>query len=83
MAEQSDDKTFDATPHRRQQAREKGQVAYSQDLGSAALLVAAALVLQALGPGVAESAAKLLRRQLGVGDRGGEQRGDEGECFHE
>lgn len=65
MAEQSGDKTFDATPHRRQQAREKGQVAYSQDLGSAALLVAAALILMSLGGRVAETAAKMLHRQLG------------------
>lgn len=65
MAEQSGDKTYDATPHRRQQAREKGQVAYSQDLGSAALLVAAALILTGLGPRVADSAARMLRRQLG------------------
>ncbi|TWT77234.1 Flagellar biosynthetic protein FlhB [Posidoniimonas polymericola] len=65
MAEQSGDKTFDATPHRRQQAREKGQVAYSQDLGSAALLVAAALIMMSLGGRVAEAAAKMLHRQLG------------------
>ena len=42
MPEQSGEKSFDATPHRRQQAREQGQVAYSQDLGSAALLVVGA-----------------------------------------
>ena len=44
MAEQSGEKSFDATPHRRQQAREKGQIAYSQDLGSAVLLLVAALI---------------------------------------
>ncbi|MEM6797899.1 MAG: flagellar biosynthesis protein FlhB [Planctomycetota bacterium] len=65
MAEQSGEKTFDATPHRRQQAREKGQVAYSQDLGSAALLLVAALLLRGLGPGIAEASAKLMRRCLG------------------
>ncbi|MEM6655313.1 MAG: EscU/YscU/HrcU family type III secretion system export apparatus switch protein [Planctomycetota bacterium] len=64
MAETSGEKTFDATPHRRQQAREKGQVAYSQDLGSAALLMAAALVLYWLGPGVAEHAARMMERLL-------------------
>ena len=34
MAEADGDKTQDATPHRRQQAREEGQVAKSQDLPS-------------------------------------------------
>ncbi|MEM6329333.1 MAG: EscU/YscU/HrcU family type III secretion system export apparatus switch protein, partial [Planctomycetota bacterium] len=65
MAEQSGEKTFDATPHRREEARKKGQVAFSQDLGSAALLLVAALVLRGLGRGVVEAAAKLMQRQLG------------------
>jgi flagellar biosynthesis protein FlhB len=65
MADQEGDKTFDATPHRRQQAREQGQVAYSQDLGSAALLLAGAMLLGAFGPGLAEFFGKLLQRQLG------------------
>lgn len=64
MPEQSGEKTFDATPHRRQQAREKGQVAYSQDLGSASLLVASALVLRALGPKVAGWARGAMDRLL-------------------
>lgn len=69
MAEQSGEKSFDATPHRRQQAREKGQVAYSQDLGSAALLVAAAFILRMLGPQVADTAAQVMHHQLAeVGD---------------
>lgn len=38
MAETADDKTQDPTPHRRQQARERGQFAKSQDLASAVLL---------------------------------------------
>ncbi len=49
MAEQFGDKTQEATPHRRQQAREEGQVARSQDLVSAALLIAGLLVLKFLG----------------------------------
>ena len=36
-----DEKTFEPTPHRRQQARREGHVAKSQDLGSAALLLSA------------------------------------------
>jgi flagellar biosynthesis protein FlhB len=66
MAEQSGDKTYDATPYRRQQAREQGQVAYSPDLGSAALLLAGALVLLYWGRGVIEATAGFLRHQLGV-----------------
>lgn len=65
MPEQSGEKTFDATPHRRQQAREKGQVAYSQDLGSAALLLVAAGLLRALGPGIINASSELLYRNLG------------------
>jgi flagellar biosynthetic protein FlhB len=65
MAEQSGDKSQDATPHRRQQAREKGQVAQSQDLGSAALLVSAVLVLMMIGPRLMGFFAGLLRGQLG------------------
>jgi len=42
------DKTQDATPHRRQQAREEGQVPRSQDLGSAVLLVGGLWALFAL-----------------------------------
>lgn len=39
MAEQSGEKSQDATPYRRQKAREEGQVARSQDLASATILV--------------------------------------------
>ncbi len=65
MPEQSGEKSFDATPHRRQQAREKGQVAYSQDLGSAALLLVAAGLLWGMGSRVVDSAVNLLHRNLG------------------
>src|SRR5262245_47094592 len=66
MAEQSGEKTYDATPYRRQQAREQGQVAYSPDLGSAALLLAGALVLMYWGRSVVETAANFLQQQLGA-----------------
>jgi flagellar biosynthesis protein FlhB len=65
VADQEGDKTFDATPHRRQQAREQGQVAYSQDLGSASLLLVGAMLLGWFGPGLVEFFGKLLQRQLG------------------
>jgi flagellar biosynthetic protein FlhB len=69
MAEHAGDKSFEATPHRRQEAREKGQVAYSQDLGSAALLLAGVLLLMLMGGSVLAYCANLMRVKLGdVGD---------------
>jgi flagellar biosynthetic protein FlhB len=65
MADQDGDKTQDPTPHRRQQAREQGQVAKSQDLGSAALLLVGLLLLLMLGGGVVDFVAAYGRRQLG------------------
>ncbi len=65
MAEQDGDKSQDATPHRRRQAREKGQVAHSQDLGSALVLVAATLVLMTLGGGLLHFLGTLLVQHLG------------------
>lgn len=65
MAEQAGEKTQDATPHRREEARKQGQVAYSQDLGSAALLIIAVLLLRYWGPGLVDSAGRFMRHQLG------------------
>jgi flagellar biosynthetic protein FlhB len=65
MAEHAGDKSFEATPHRRQEAREKGHVAFSQDLGSAATLMLAILLLMLLGGAVVASFASLMRGQLG------------------
>lgn len=65
MAENAGEKSFDATPHRREEAREKGQVVFSQDLGSAALLMLAAALLMWFGGGVLECCTKLMRHQLG------------------
>jgi flagellar biosynthetic protein FlhB len=65
MAETAGDKTFEATPHRRQEAREKGQVAYSQDLASAAMLLAAVLVLMLFGGRIVTLIARLMQHQLG------------------
>ena len=44
------DKTEKATPKRRDEARRKGQVAKSQDLGGAVVLLASLFSLSALGP---------------------------------
>src|SRR3989304_31699 len=66
MPEPFGEKTHEATPHRRQQAREGGQVAKSQDLASAALLMSALLILLYLGPSLADFLGSYARRQLGV-----------------
>jgi flagellar biosynthetic protein FlhB len=44
------EKTEKATPKRREESRRKGQVAKSQDLGGAVVLLAALMSLSALGP---------------------------------
>jgi flagellar biosynthesis protein FlhB len=49
MAEHDGDKSQEATPHRRQQVREQGQVAKSQDLGSAVLLLLGLFCLKMFG----------------------------------
>jgi len=65
MADQFGDKTQDATPYRRQKAREEGQVARSHDLASALLLVGATLVLMYLGQNLSGFLSDLTRQQLG------------------
>jgi len=65
MADSAGEKTQEATPHRREQAREKGQVAYSQDLGSAALLVVGVSLLMIWGRQIAEVSGGLMKHQLG------------------
>jgi len=65
MPDQDGDKTQDATPHRRQKAREEGQVAKSQDLGSAVLLLAAMLAWTISGGALVEFIAEYSRAQLG------------------
>lgn len=67
-ADQAGEKTQDATPHRREQAREKGQVAYSQDLGSAALLIVGVLLLRYWGKHIFETAGSFMRYQLSTVD---------------
>ena len=49
MAESTGEKSFEATAHRRQQAREQGQVAFSQDLGSAVLLLVGGCLFLLMG----------------------------------
>jgi flagellar biosynthetic protein FlhB len=64
-AEDFGDKTHEATPYRRQKAREEGQVVKSQDLASAALLVGGLLVLWYFGASLAQFLGELARAHLG------------------
>ena len=65
MPDQDGDKTQDATPHRRQKAREEGQVAKSQDLGSAVLLLAGMLAWMISGGALVEFIGEYSQTQLG------------------
>jgi flagellar biosynthetic protein FlhB len=65
MAELGGDKSQEATPHRRQQALEQGQVARSQDLSAAVLLVVGISTLIMLSGGLAAFFARIMQRQLG------------------
>jgi len=65
VPEQNGDKSQEPTPHRRQKAREEGQVAKSQDLGSAVMLILGLVCLMTLGTGVVEFLDDFSRRQLG------------------
>ncbi len=60
MSESGGDKKHDATPYRRQKAREQGQIARSQDLGSALVLLIAVSVLGWWGPTVGQTLANLM-----------------------
>ena len=66
MAEQAGERTLDATPHRRQQAREQGQVVHSQDLASAAMLIVGVLLLKFWGGAVVDMAGHYMKYQLGT-----------------
>jgi flagellar biosynthetic protein FlhB len=59
------DKQHEATPHRREQAREEGNVVKSQDLGSAAMLVVGLLALWYMGNGLAVAFGRVTREHLG------------------
>lgn len=65
MPDTQGDKSQDATPHRRQKAREEGQVARSQDLSSAALLLGGLLALLWMGRGMVNYFFDITLDQLG------------------
>jgi flagellar biosynthetic protein FlhB len=61
------EKTEKATPKRREEARKKGQVAKSQDLNGAVVLLAGILTLGVTGPGMAQRMGDTLREALQAG----------------
>ncbi|MEZ6092546.1 MAG: EscU/YscU/HrcU family type III secretion system export apparatus switch protein [Pirellulaceae bacterium] len=64
MAEQNGDKRFPASEQRRRKAREQGQVVRSQDLASAALLLAALAVIANFGRPMVAELSELLAHSL-------------------
>ena len=65
MAESFGDKQHEATPHRREKAREEGQIARSHDLAAAAVLVGGLVIVLYFGGDVAQFLAQYTQRQLG------------------
>ncbi|GLP94961.1 flagellar biosynthesis protein FlhB [Paraferrimonas sedimenticola] len=58
----SQEKTEQPTPKRLQQAREKGQVPRSKELGTASVLLAAAIGMVMVGPGLGEALLNVMTR---------------------
>lgn len=68
MLENTDERTEPATPRRRAEAREQGQVARSQDLGAAVVLLAGLLVLNYSGGPLMRRLVEVIRYCLDGGD---------------
>jgi flagellar biosynthetic protein FlhB len=68
MAEHAQERTEQATPRRRQEARRKGTVAKSADLTSALVMFALAIFLPALGAGAVIGLMDAMRNGLRAGD---------------
>lgn len=64
MADSAGEKKHEATDYRRQKAREDGNVARSQDLGSAALLLIGVLLLDYTGPALMRTLMQLVTDHL-------------------
>jgi flagellar biosynthetic protein FlhB len=64
MPEQFGDKQYDATPHRRQQAREEGHVPRSHDLASAVVLMGGLAALLFFGRSLFEFLGRFARHQF-------------------
>ena len=58
----SQEKTEEATPRRREQAREKGQVARSKELGTSAVLMSAAVGFAMIGPDLGTALVRLMEK---------------------
>jgi len=65
MAEDQENKTEPATPRRRQEARDSGQVARSQDLTSACLLLVGLLMLSAMSQSIVGALTAVMKGMLG------------------
>ena len=68
MADDLGDKTEAPTPRRREEARKKGQVAKSQDLSAAAILLGGLITMLIVGPGLWRTLTQVM--QLGLGADG-------------
>lgn len=68
MADDAGEKSEAPTPKRRQEAREKGQVARSNDFSAALLLFGGLLALRMNGPRLMESLLDAMRRNLTIPD---------------
>ncbi|MFN4242046.1 MAG: flagellar biosynthesis protein FlhB [Tepidisphaerales bacterium] len=66
MAEQYGEKTEPATPRKRQEAREQGQVARSTDLSAAVVLLLAVVMVALLGPRVVEAMRTVMTEALSL-----------------
>ncbi|HFQ13303.1 MAG TPA: flagellar biosynthesis protein FlhB [Gammaproteobacteria bacterium] len=65
MAEDSgQERTEQPTPRRRQQAKEKGQVARSRELNTMLMMLASGFALLALGPGLIMTLSRIFREHL-------------------
>jgi flagellar biosynthetic protein FlhB len=65
VAEHDSEKSQDATPHRREKAREEGQAARSQDFTSAVVLLSGVIALLMLGGSLLDMLARYVQLQLG------------------
>ncbi len=65
MPEELGERTEPPTPRRRNEARESGQVAKSQDLSAAVLLFAALIALYLFGTGIWQTLVHVMRQALG------------------
>lgn len=64
MADQAGEKKHEASQHRRDKAKEEGNVARSQDLGSAVLLLVSIVVLDWFGPSIFQTIVTMITDQL-------------------